>query len=168
VNVPVYLPAAPTPTEQFVYSGVQDAVAKINTKLAAYLALNVVNTPPANGAYIQVSYNTAYVPPGSSDYATYCANVSTAPNVGTPISPSASNGIAEQVVYINLGNGHCQATPEVIAHEFGHALGLDRHNLAFGLGNGAYTPVFWDMLATLYGNPASSGEAALHIYTAAP
>jgi hypothetical protein len=43
----------------------------------------------------------------------------------------------------------------IVVHEFGHALGLANHFNGFGIGDSTST-AFWDVLATLYGNPQST------------
>jgi hypothetical protein len=71
------------------------------------------------------------------------------------ILPNSEYGIASNPVFVNLGNGHCDVTQDMVTHEFGHALGLANHFKGFGTGD-AISPAFWDVLATLYGNPQST------------
>lgn len=166
-SVQVFIPSPSSAIETDYANKVEKAIALINQKLAGKLQLSASNSAPATGNYIQISYGTSFVPNGSTDYAGYCANVSTAPNLGNMISPSSSNAIATQPVYINLGNGHCDVTQDIVTHEFGHALGLPGHFVGFGEGP-AISGAYWDVLATLYGNPASTKAADLQIVRAAP
>ncbi len=152
-------------TEQDYAAKTQTAIATLNTRLAGLLVLDAVSSVPASGNYIHVSYGTSYVPPGSTDYASYCANVSTAPGVGNMILPDAQNGIASSPVHVNLGNGHCNVTQYIVTHEFGHALGLATHFAGFG--NDGPESAYWDALATLYGNPASTESTSLVVKRAA-
>jgi len=75
--------------------------------------------------------------------------------MGNVIQPDSQNGIKSNPVYVNLGNGHCDVTQAIVVHEFGHTLGLANHFNGFGIGNST-SMVFWDVLATLYGNPQST------------
>lgn len=156
-HILVYVPA-PTSgnaTEQDYANKTQNAITQINTKLRNLLILEPVSTTPASGNYIRVSYGTSFVPQGSTNYQSYCANVSEGPNIGNMIQPDNQNGINSNPVFINLGNGHCDVTQDIVTHEFGHALGLANHFNGFGTGD-AISPAFWDVLATLYGNPQST------------
>lgn len=168
-TVTVYIPPpSSTDANQQTYaSEAQTTVATINRKLAGLLVLQAVTTQPTSGNYIEVSYGTAYVPPGSTDYASYCSNVSTAPYSGTPIYPDANANIAPVPVYVNLGNGHCDVTQDIVTHEFGHALALSNHFNGFGYGPSIST-AFWDVLATLYGNPPLTAASNLKVVRAAP
>lgn len=162
VSVYVTPPAAGNATE-LDYSGkTQNAIAQINAKLRGLLVLDAVNSIPASGNYIHVSYGTSYVPPNSTDYASYCANVATGKNMGNPIQPGSQNGIGSNPVYLNLGNGHCNVTQDIVTHEFGHALGLANHFNGFGNGP-AISAAYWDVLATLYANPQSTTAANLSV-----
>jgi hypothetical protein len=163
-HVPVYLPpaAAGNATESDYASKVAVGVNILNTKLSGLLTLDLTSTRPASGNFIQVSYLTSYVPSGSTDYASYCANVSTAPNIGSVIVPDAANNIVTSPVYINLGNGHCNVTQDIVTHEFGHALGLAIHFASFGDAPvNSWNNAYFDVLATLYGNPKSTPAANL-------
>ena len=166
-TVQVFIPSPSSPTETDYANKVQAAIALINQKMAGELQLSGSNSQPAAGNYIQISYGTSFVPSGSTDYAGHCANVSIAPNSGSMISPSSSNAIATQPVYINLGNRHCDVTQDIVTHEFGHALGLPGHFQGFGNGP-TISAAYWDVLATLYGNPVSSKAADLQMVRAAP
>lgn len=161
-HVVVYAPA-PAPgnsTEQDYAAKVNTAIAQINGKLKGLLVLEAATGAPATGNFIQVSYGTAFVPQGTTDYQSFCANVSTGPGLGNPIMPDSQNGIASKPVYVNLGNGRCDVTQDIVTHEFGHALGLQNHFAGFGEGP-AISSAYWDVLATLYANPQSTGAGAL-------
>lgn len=133
----------------------KNSIAQINSKLTGLIVIEAVSTIPQTGRYIQVSYGTSYVPPGATNYSSYCANVSTGPNLGNVIQPDNLNGIGTNVVYLNLGNGRCDVTQDIVTHEFGHALGLSNHFNGFGNGP-AISTAFWDVLSTLYGNPQAT------------
>lgn len=156
-HVLVYVPA-PTngnATEQDYASKVNNAITQINTKMRNLLILEAVSAIPVSGNFVQVSYGTSYVPPGATNYQSYCANVSEGPNTGYVIQPDKQYGIKTKPVFVNLGNGHCDVTQDIVTHEFGHALGLANHFNGFGTGD-AISPAFWDVLATLYSNPQST------------
>ena len=104
-QVQVYVPTPVGTTEQDYAAKVATAITVLNGKLTGLLVLESTNSIPTSGNYIRISYSTSYVPPGSTDYASYCANVSTGPNLGNVILPDSQNAIASSPVYINLGNG---------------------------------------------------------------
>jgi len=161
-HVVVYLPspAAGNATESDYANKVTTSVNLLNAKLSGLLVLDLTDTRPASGNFIQVSYLTSYVPQGSTDYASYCANVATGPNIGSMILPDAGNNISSGPVYVNLGNGHCNVTQDIVTHEFGHALGLANHFASFGDAPvNSWTSAYFDVLATLYGNPPSTPAA---------
>ncbi len=158
VHIPA--PGSGYDTEQDLAQKAQRAVDLINRRLAGLLVLETVDEVPASGNHIRVRYGTSYVPPGSTNYDSYCANVSTGPNLGQMIVPDSENGIGSNPVYVNLGNGRCNVTQDIVTHEFGHALGLAYHFEGFGDGPPVST-AFWDVLATLYGNPVSTPATAL-------
>lgn len=162
VTVYLPLPSVGNATESDYANKVAISIQLINTKLSGLLTLDLTNTRPAAGNFIEVSYLTSWVPPGSTDYASYCANVATGPNTGSMIVPDASNSISSGPVYVNLGNGHCNVTQDIVTHEFGHALGLANHFASFGDAPvNAWTSAYFDVLATLYGNPQSTSAANL-------
>jgi hypothetical protein len=134
--------------------------------LRGLLILEAINAIQASGNYIWVSYSTSYVPPGSTNYQSYCANVATGPSIGNVILPDNQNGIGSSPVYVNLGNGHCDVPQDIVTHEFGHALGLANHFNGFGIGDSIST-AYWDVLATLYGNPQSTNAQNLIVRRAA-
>lgn len=166
-HIPVLVtpPTAGNATEQDYAAKTQTAITTINRRLTGLLVLDAVTVAPASGNYIHVTYGTSYVPPGSSDYQSYCANVATAPGVGNPIQPGSDNGIASRPVHVNLGNGHCDVTQAIVTHEFGHALGLATHFAGFG--NDGPESAFWDVLSTLYANPAGTPAGNVLIRRAA-
>ncbi|MBY0240434.1 MAG: hypothetical protein K2X55_14070, partial [Burkholderiaceae bacterium] len=166
IAVYIPIPATDDKTAQDYASKANTSVALINTRLAGLLALDITTTRPASGKFIQVSYGTSFVPSGSTDYASYCANVATGPNTGSMIMPDNQNGIFSNPVYVNLGNGHCNVTQDIVTHEFGHALGLANHFDGFGT-NDTTSSAFWDVLATLYGNPQSTVASNLVVKRAA-
>jgi len=163
VHVPT--PTVGNATETDYANKVNTAIGLINARLSGLVVLEAISLRPVSGNYIQISYGTSWVPPGSTDYAAYCANVATGPNEGSMIMPDAQNGIASRPVYINLGNGRCDVTQDIVTHEFGHALGLANHFASFG--DGPATPAaFLDVLATLYGNPVSTPASTLVVVRA--
>lgn len=166
ITVYVPAPAAGNATEQDYAAKTQTSIGIINQKLAGLAVLDQVSSIPASGNYIRVSYGTAYVPPGSTAYQNYCANVATGPNVGDVISPDTSGGIATNPVYINLGNGNCDVTQDIVTHEFGHAMGVRNHFYGFGDGP-SISSAFWDVLATLYANPPLTASGNLVVRRAA-
>ena len=158
-HVQVYVPTPVGTTEQDYATKVATAITVLNAKLTGLLVLESANSIPTGGNYIRISYSTSYVPPGSTDYASYCANVSTGPSLGNVILPDSQNGIASNPVYVNLGNGHCNVTQDIVTHEFAHALGLKNHFNGFG--NDGPVSAMFDALATLYGNPQSTTTSNL-------
>ena len=165
-QIAVFIPTPTNVTETDLAAKTRGAIAAHNHKLAGSAVLTEVSTAPASGGYFRVSYLTSYVPPGSTDYSSYCANVSTAagaPNVVNPASPNGSRNQA--VAWINLGNGHCDVTQDIVTHEFGHGLGLGNHFHGFGDPEPISTE-FWDVLATLYANPVRTPAAQLAVHRA--
>lgn len=158
-HILVYIPAPTNPTEQTLSDQVNSAIVTYNTKLSTYFVLEPVSVAPTTTNFIQVSYNTAWVPPGSTDYNSYCANVSNVLGFSSDIVPDSQNSISDNPVYLNLGNGHCTVTEAITIHEFAHALGLGFHFDTFG--STTNPDNFWDVLATLYGNPQSTVAANL-------
>lgn len=149
----VYIPRPNGPVEEDLANKVSVAINTYNAKLSAYFILEAVNVPPATGNVIKVGYNNSWLPPGSTDYNSYCANVSDAAGSGSLINPDSQNTIRNPV-FMNLGNNHCTVTQDIVNHEFGHALGFAVHFDVFG--NTRSPDNFWDVLATLYGNPPST------------
>jgi hypothetical protein len=156
-HIMVYVPQAINSIEQDYESKVRYAISQINIKLSGLIILEAGNSIPTSGNYIRISYDTAYVPDTSAHYSSFCANVSSAPRSGSPIEPDQANNITLNPVYINLGNGHCYVSQDIVTHEFGHALGLGEHFDGFGAnGTSPISTLFWDVLATLYANPGST------------
>lgn len=168
-RITVYIPP-PAPgnaTEQDYATKTQNTVSQLNTKLRSLLILEPTSTIPTSGNYIRVSYGTAYVPPGSTDFQNFCANVSTGPNLSNPIVPDSQNGIASNPVYVNLGNGRCDVSQDIVTHEFGHALGLANHFAGFGGSGAVISNAYFDTLATLYANAQSTLASNLQVKRAA-
>lgn len=154
-RVVVYVPNPTTSQEQGYADKVNAAIKVTNYKLNGSLVLETTNVQSSTNN-IRVSYNTAYVPKGFTDYksGSYCGNVSTGPYSGNPIAPDWKNEITMSLVYVNVGNGNCNVTEDLVSHEFGHALGLTNHFEGFGIGP-AVSDEYWDTLATLYNNKPS-------------
>lgn len=167
VTVYVAPPASGDATELNYASMVQTSITTINRKLTGLVVLDAVGAVPASGNYIYVSYGTSYVPAGSTNYQNYCANVATGQNVGNMIQPDSSGGMASSPVFINIGNGHCTVSQDIVTHEFGHALGLTAHFNGFGGDGPPISTAFWDVLATLYANPQLTAESGLTVHRAA-
>ena len=160
-QITVVVPTPLNAAENDLAVKARGAISAHNFKLAGAVLLTEVDTPPTSGGYLRISYLTAYVPPGSTDYAAYCANVATAagaPNVVNPTSPSGQRN--DTVAWINLGNGRCDVTQGVVIHEFGQALDLGSHFQGFGYPD-AISTEFWDVLATIYANPVKTPAAQL-------
>lgn len=160
-QVQVYVPTPAGATEQDYAAKVATAISVLNAKLTGLLVLNSTNSIPTSGNYIRIGYGTSYVPPGSTDFASYCANVSTGAGLGNVVLPDNQNGIASSPVYVNLGNGRCNVTQDIVTHEFAHALGLNSHFSGFG--NDGPVSAMFDALATLYGNPQSTTASNLAV-----
>ncbi len=168
VRVYIPAPASGNTAEQDYANKAKTSIATINAKMSGLLVLEATDSASTDGNnYIRVSYGTSYVPAGSTAYQNYCANVSTAPSVGNQIQPDSQNGIASNPVYLNLGNGHCDVTQDIVTHEFGHALGLASHFIGFGGDGPSISTAFWDVLATLYSNPQSTPASSLVVKRAA-
>jgi hypothetical protein len=160
-QISVYIPAPADATQTDLANKVRTTIADMNRKLAGGLVLTAVSGVPAAGGYVRVSYLTAFVPSGSTDYASFCSNVSTGPSASNPVPPSSPSGERNQAVaWVNLGNGHCDVSQDIVSHEFGHALGLNNHFQGFGYGPPT-SSAYWDVLATLYGNPLLTPAAKL-------
>jgi len=156
-HVLVHIPQPANSVEQDYENKVHYAISQINAKLDGLIFLKAEKSIPTNGNYILISYDTAYTPAASTNYSGFCANVSDRPYSGSPIAPDMENSIAQNPVYINLGNGRCHVSQDIVTHEFGHALGLGEHFEGFGAnGTPPISGVFWDVLATLYANPRST------------
>ena len=160
-RIGVYVPATSNAAEADLAAKARVAIATINRRLAGLVQLDEVGVAPASGGYLRVSYLTSYVPPGSTDYASYCSNVATGPNVGNVVAPTSPSGERNQkAAWINLGNGRCDVTQDIVVHEMGHALGLANHFQGFGFPD-ALSTQFWDVLATLYANPVRTPATQL-------
>jgi hypothetical protein len=166
-QINVYVPTPADATQTDLAGKVRTAIAEHNRRLAGLLVLTEVATAPTSGGYMRVSYLTSYVPPGSTNYAGYCGNVATGPSIGNVVNATSPTGEHNQTVaWVNLGNGHCTVTQEIVTHEIGHALGLGSHFDGFGNGD-AISRAYWDVVATLYANPVRSAASALVVRRAA-
>lgn len=166
-QIAVFVPSPVGSTESDLATRVRQAIATLNQKLAGRLRLTEVTTLPTNTGFLRVSYLTGYVPAGSTNYQAYCANVATGPSLPDPVVPETSSGRFDaRVAWINLGNGRCNVTQDIVIHELGHALGLGGHFEGFGNGT-AISDSFWDALATLYANPVKTTAAQLAVARAA-
>jgi hypothetical protein len=167
-QISVYIPTPTNATETDYAAKVRVAITDTNRKTGGRISLSEVSSIPTSGGYLRTSYLTAYVPQGSTDYASYCANVSTGPNVGNVVqADSVTNDYNNVVAWVNLGNGSCNVTQEIVTHEIGHALGLRGHFTGFGYGD-AISSTYWDVLSTIYGNPLRTTAAQLTIYRSVP
>jgi hypothetical protein len=168
-QIPVYIPAPTSATETDFAAKVRVAIADTNRKTGGRVALTEVNTLPSSGGFFRVSYLTGYVPPGSTNYAFYCANVSYGgPGFGNNTDANAiSTDYNNKIAWINLGNGFCDVTQSTVTHELGHALGLRSHFEGFGYGD-AISASYWDTLTTLYANPLRTTASQLVIYRSTP
>jgi hypothetical protein len=81
-----------------------------------------------------------------------CGNVSKAPGL-TAYPPHFydNTGKVNTKLYVNLSSPKCTATLDIAIHEFGHALGIGKHFVGFGIGN-AIDVNFWNVLYNIYGN----------------
>lgn len=106
---------------------------------------------------------TSYLPAGADPQA-YCANVARAPFDGSwPSTFMFAPGEISARLYVNLDNPQCTASPEIVIHEIGHALGLGAHFKGFGDDDGPIGPEFWPVLATLYANPIGTPKSSVVI-----
>ena len=176
VTIRIYLPDASTSDEVDYRQKFLNSVALYNQKFLGYIKLDVINTPLSfdvtnNQGYWRISYNTAFVPTGSSDFQSYCANVSGGPNTGSnSYAPAATttwtyvnNVLNKMVWWINLSNGRCSLSQDIVTHEIGHALGFTGHFSGFGDGP-PISDNFWSTLLTLYKNPLATPIDQVTIY----
>lgn len=165
--ISVYIPAPTGSTEIDLAAKARGAISTINQHLPGGLTLVEVSTAPSSGGYVRVSYSTSYVPGGTTNYQSYCANVSTGAGLPNVVNATSPTGERNQIVaWVNLGNGRCDVTQDIVTHEFGHALGLGTHFEGFGNGP-SISRAFWDVLATLYANPVRTLAPALVVRRAA-
>lgn len=159
-------PDPKSPAQQSLYKDALKALMTINGKLS----VEMTRTNDAEDAIICVTYGTAYVLTGRTDYQNYVANVTSRANLGHEIEADGEGGIASKPVYIQLGHTRhensacdCYIDVETIIHEFGHAMGLHKHINAIFDGQVAISEAFWDVLATLYANPPGTPFGQLKV-----
>ena len=166
-QVAVYPPTPSNAVETGLSAKARIAIATINRRLAGLLRLGEVGAAPASGGHFRVSCLASYVPSGSTDYASYCANVATGPGVGDVVGATSPSGERNQkIAWIDLGNGRCDMTQDIVARERGHASGLGNHFQGFGYPD-ALSMQLRDVLATLYANPVRTPAARLAVRRAA-
>ena len=105
------------------------------------------------------SQGTSFLPSGGNPQS-FCANVASGPNAGGyPPQFVKAPGTISTKLFVNLDNPQCVASPDIVIHELGHALGLGSHFEGFGDSSGAISGNFWNLLATLYNNAAGTAKA---------
>jgi hypothetical protein len=111
---------------------------------------------------IIVSEGTTVSPNGIVTKST-CGNVSKAPGM-TAYPPHFYNdtGRINTKLYVNLSSPKCTATLDVAIHEFGHALGMGKHFVGFGIGD-AIDVNFWNVLYNIYINDIGTTKEDLVI-----
>lgn len=157
-----------------IQANLTTAIETINRKLGSHLNLVMVNSHP-RGKAITVAFGAAYIPEDKRQgdakvFESYRANVAQAPFQGEPILPGRNSSI-DSNVFINLGHMRCvnrapcqcDLSPNIIIHEFGHALGLQEHFPGFGGDGPPISDAFWDVLTTLYGNPPGTDADNLEV-----
>lgn len=119
---------------------------------------NVADTAVTRG--VVFSKGTAYLPLGGNPQSN-CADVSVAPYNGDwPRNFLINQGEISTRLYVNLDNPSCIASPEIVIHELGHAMGMTAHFEGFGYGP-AISSASWSVLATLYSNPIGTPKASV-------
>ncbi|WP_374583045.1 hypothetical protein [Pseudoduganella sp.] len=167
-EIAVYLtpPDLNKPAQQKLFKDAQYAIIAINDKIAVELT----RTNDEEDADICITYGTAFVKPGRTDYQNFAGNVTWRDKGGDEIEADGAGGIQPRPVRIQLGHERhgdrdcdCLINRETIIHEFGHALGLGQHFKGFD-GRVAISGAFWDVLATLYANPPGTPFAQLKVH----
>jgi hypothetical protein len=73
---------------------------------------------------------------------------------------TTSGGIRRNRIELMIDGRVCKASLDRVIHEFGHALGMGDHYDGFREGEGEVSPLFWNVLATIYANaPGTPREA---------
>ncbi len=92
-----------------------------------------------------------------------CGNVSKAPGLTAwPPHFYDDTGRISTKLYVNLSSPKCAATLDIAIHEFGHALGMGKHFVGFGIGD-AIDVNFWNVLYNLYANDIGTTKEDLLI-----
>ncbi|XLZ72756.1 hypothetical protein ABT364_12525 [Massilia sp. SR12] len=150
VTVFIASPDPKFPKQKALHAYALGAIRDINKKVDVHLT-----QANEEDAIIHVSFGTSFLN-GTSDYQNYVANVTSIPGSGDEIKADGYGDISTKPVYIQIGhNMHgneecdCWISQDTVVHEFGHALGLQRHFTGFS-GEKAISYAFWDVLATLY------------------
>ncbi len=92
-----------------------------------------------------------------------CGNVSKAPGLTAwPPHFYDDMGRISTKLYVNLSSPKCAATLDIAIHEFGHALGMGKHFVGFGIGD-AIDVNFWNVLYNLYANDIGTTKEDLLI-----
>jgi hypothetical protein len=107
-----------------------------------------------------VSEGTSIGPRGIADESS-CGHVSE--GLGTTAYPQGFydfSGRIETRLYVHISSARCTADLDVAIHEFGHALGMGQHFAGFGIGP-AISGDFWNVLYTIYDNPAGTPESGI-------
>ncbi len=143
----------------------QEAIEKIEAVLQMRIfdTASIANLPDESITRgIIVSEGTAIGPNGAITKYT-CGHVAAGPDTTDyPDNFYAANGNIDTRLYVNLSSKKCTASLEIAVHEFGHALGLGNHFAGFGSGE-IISPLFWQVLYTLYHNKVGTSREDLQI-----
>ncbi|WP_426106655.1 hypothetical protein [Massilia sp. TSP1-1-2] len=149
IKVRILAPSSPTGMR---YSPLVDDAISTTNRTLGFCLLGRVDRGAGD---IRVAFDTASEPSKGKTYQEYAANVSDRAGSGELIICDSS-GVMSAPVWINIGHAehetgpcNCKVNVETVIHEFGHALGLERHFDGFGEGP-AISPAFWAVLAKLY------------------
>ena len=132
--------------EIFTYKGVSQ-IPEVDSEDLDYSSIT-----DSQGGFI-ISLDTTWNGDGSM---TNCGTVSIGPNeTGITSTVIDNKGFYQENkgwTWINLGGPGCGFDSEIVAHEFAHALGLDKHFDGFGDGD-IFNNHAKSVLKTLYNNP---------------